>query len=250
MAPKRKAESQDDEIASSTPASQRPKQFEYPPDMIRPEKIADTPGLSAEKKVTYTEGLTKLWIALEANPRGSITNSKAQEKIKEVSREIMRHIIQWTQQHPQQQKPRLWFKKPRIPATKAVILTSSVATTESQAEGSVDLSRTAPPNSQSEPSNGHVESDSGSLPTAQCESQADNLVGLSHTALAQSQPANTHTPTDSAVLSPIQSFGSFTPEDSLINALHAHSAALNDHAAALDRHTAAMNEQTRGSGQN
>ncbi|KAH0037988.1 hypothetical protein KCU78_g1568, partial [Aureobasidium melanogenum] len=250
MASKRKAESQDDEIASSTPASQRPKQFEYPPDMIRPEKIANAPGLSAETKVTYTEGLTKLFIALEANPRGSITNNKAQEKIKEVSREIIRHIIQWRQQHPQQQKPRLWFKKPHIPATKAVILTSSVAITESQAEGSVDLSKTAPPNSRSEPSNGQVESDSGSLPTAQCESQADNLVGLSHAALSQSRPADTHTPTDSAVLAPIQSFGSFTPEDSLINAFRAHSAALNNHTAALDRRTTAMKEQTRGSGQN
>ncbi|KAG9819899.1 hypothetical protein KCV05_g21491, partial [Aureobasidium melanogenum] len=78
----------------------------YPPDMIRPEKIANIPMLSAEKKVTYTEGLTKLWTALEANPRGSETHNKATAKIKEVSREIMRHITQWkANSQNQQQRP-------------------------------------------------------------------------------------------------------------------------------------------------
>lgn len=81
---------------------------QYPPDMIRPERIANIPMLSAELKVTYTAGLTKLWTALEANPRGSETHTKATAKIKEVSREIMRHITNWkanNQNQQQQQRP-------------------------------------------------------------------------------------------------------------------------------------------------
>ncbi|KAI4716673.1 hypothetical protein E4T48_07143 [Aureobasidium sp. EXF-10727] len=89
----------------------------YPPDMIRPEKIANIPMLSAENKVTYTEGLTKLWTALEANPRGSETHNKATAKIKEVSREIMRHITHWkaNNQNQQQQRPQSQAQVPQLP---------------------------------------------------------------------------------------------------------------------------------------
>jgi transcription initiation factor TFIID subunit 12 len=91
----------------------------YPPDMIRPEKIANIPMLSAENKVTYTEGLTKLWTALEANPRGSETHNKATAKIKEVSREIMRHITHWKannqNQQQQQQRSQSQTQVPQLP---------------------------------------------------------------------------------------------------------------------------------------
>jgi transcription initiation factor TFIID subunit 12 len=90
----------------------------YPPDMIRPEKIANIPMLSAENKVTYTEGLTKLWTALEANPRGSETHNKATAKIKEVSREIMRHITHWkanNQNQQQQQRSQSQAQVPQLP---------------------------------------------------------------------------------------------------------------------------------------
>ena len=93
-----------DTIIMSQPTGAPQAASAYPPDMIRPEKIAGIPMLSAESKVTYTEGLTKLWTALEANPRGSETHNKATAKIKEVSREIMRHITHWKANNQNQQQ--------------------------------------------------------------------------------------------------------------------------------------------------
>lgn len=77
----------------------------YPPDMIRPERIASIPMLSAENKTKFTEGLTKLWAALEANPPGSETHTKATARIKEVSRDIMRQVANWKATQGQQQRP-------------------------------------------------------------------------------------------------------------------------------------------------
>ncbi|KAI5269748.1 hypothetical protein E4T47_06858 [Aureobasidium subglaciale] len=92
----------------------------YPPDMIRPERIANIPMLSADLKVKYSEGLTKLWNALEANAPGSETHTKATTRIKDVSREIMRHITTWkanqTQnQQNQQQRPQSQAQVQQLP---------------------------------------------------------------------------------------------------------------------------------------
>ncbi|KAI5199964.1 hypothetical protein E4T39_05967 [Aureobasidium subglaciale] len=89
----------------------------YPPDMIRPERIANIPMLSADLKVKYSEGLTKLWNALEANAPGSETHTKATARIKEVSREIMRHITNWkaNQTQNQQQRPQSQAQGQQLP---------------------------------------------------------------------------------------------------------------------------------------
>lgn len=93
-----------DDIIMSQPGSAPQAASQYSPEMIRPERIANIPMLSAELKVSYTEGLTKLWTALEASPHGSETHNKATAKIKEVSRKIMRHITNWKANNQQQQQ--------------------------------------------------------------------------------------------------------------------------------------------------
>jgi transcription initiation factor TFIID subunit 12 len=110
------AGTKNDSIIMSQPGGAPQPASAYPPDMIRPEKIAGIPMLSAESKVTYTEGLTKLWTALEANPRGSDTHNKATAKIKEVSREIMRHITHWKANNQnQQQRAQSQAQVPQLP---------------------------------------------------------------------------------------------------------------------------------------
>lgn len=72
----------------------------HPFDMIKPDQLAKLPMLSDETRQLYSTGLTKLWNALETNPKDSEQYQTALSKIKAVSKDIMMKMANWKVSNP------------------------------------------------------------------------------------------------------------------------------------------------------
>lgn len=70
--------------------------------LIKPEQVSKLPNLSDGQKISYTQGVTKLWETLQNNKQDSAEYQQALKKLNEVSGQIKASVRKWHQEQQSQ----------------------------------------------------------------------------------------------------------------------------------------------------